>query len=151
MGIIELIRKEDTMPTQPITDAFISSCPQDWAWVENTLLPRLHAAGLRVDFVEAKGKLDAITRGEIVRRIGQARYVVAVLSPASLMNSQAQFEREVALERNYQERIFCLLPVKIAHIDEQQIPKQLTLLATVDFTQPDRVEDAFAHLLWAWE
>jgi hypothetical protein len=139
------------MPPQPVTDAFISSCPEDRSWVDNTLLPRLHAANLRTDFVEAKEKLDAITRGEIIRRIGQARYVVAVLSPASLMNSQAQFEREVALERNYQERIFCLLPVKIAHIDEQQIPKQLALLATVDFTQPRKIEDAFAHLLWAWE
>jgi hypothetical protein len=139
------------MSTHLISDAFISSCPQDWFWVENTLLPRLHAAGLRVDFVKTREKLDAITRGEIVRRIGQARYVVAVLSPASLMDAQAQFEREVALERNYQEKIFCLLPVKIVHIDEEQMPKQLTLLSTVDFTQPDRVEDAFVHLLWAWE
>jgi hypothetical protein len=139
------------MLNQPATDAFISSCPQDRSWVENILLPRLYAANLRIDYVEAKENLDEITRGEIIRRIRQSRYVVAVLSPASLMNLQAQFEREVALERNYQERIFCLLPVKIAHIDEQRIPKQLALLTIVDFTQPHKIEDAFAHLLWAWE
>jgi TIR domain-containing protein len=141
------------MPDQSVYlyDAFISNSPRDRAWVENTLLPRLHAIGLRVYVSTPVKVLDAEAREDIKRRIGQAHYVVAVLSPDSLINHQAQFERDVALERNFLEGVFCLLPIQVAPLDKRQIPNQIGLLTIVDFTQPDKLEEAFAHLLWAWE
>jgi len=132
-------------------DALISASLQDRPWVENTLLPRLQAAGLRIFVTEMVEPLDTEGRAKITRRIGEARYVVAVLSPASLENRQLQFEWEIAIERNFLTRTFCLVPVKIAPLDDSQIPSQLAALTTVDFTKPDKLEMAFAYLLSIWE
>ena len=132
-------------------DAFISASPHDRPWVENTLLPRLQAAGLRVFVTEMVEPLDTEGRAKITHRIGKARYVVAVLSPASLENRQIQFEWETALERNFLTRTFCLVPVKIAPLGDSQIPSQLAALTTVDFTKPDKLEMAFAYLLSIWK
>jgi TIR domain-containing protein len=132
-------------------DALISASLQDRPWVENTLLPRLQAAGLRIFVTEMVEPLDTEGRAKITRRIGEARYVVAVLSPVSLENRQLQFEWEIAIERNFLTRTFCLVPVKIAPLDDSQIPSQLAALTTVDFTKPDKLEMAFAYLLSIWE
>jgi TIR domain len=134
-----------------VYDAFISCSPQDRSWVESILLPRLLASGLQVLVSSSLQNLDADNRQAIVERIGQARYVIAVLSPAALSNQQIQFEWGTALERNFLTGTYCLLPVKIASLDESQIPTQLAALATVDFTKPDKLEMAFAYLLSIWK
>ena len=134
-----------------IYDAFISCSPHDRAWVENILMPRLLKAGLRFLVSSPLQDLDADNRYAIVERIGKARYVIAVLSPAALSNQQTQFEWETALERNFLTGTFSLLPVKIVSLGDRQIPRQLAALATVDFTNPDKLEMAFAYLLSIWE
>lgn len=131
-------------------DAFISCSPQDRSWVESMLLPRLLASGLRVLVSNPLQKLDAGNRHAIVDCIGEARYVIAILSPAALSNQQIQFEWETALERNFLTGTFNLLPVKIAPLDDSQIPRQLAALSTGDFTNPDKLEMAFAYLLSIW-
>lgn len=132
-------------------DAFISCSPQDRSWVESILLPRLLASGLQVLMSSPLQNLNAENRHAIVERIGEARYVIAILSPESLSNQQTQFEWETTLERNFLTGTFCLLPVKIASLDGIQIPKQLAALSTVDFTHPDKLEMAFAYLLSIWK
>jgi TIR domain len=95
--------------------------------------------------------LNAENRHALVERIGEANYVIAILSPASLSNQQTQLEWDIALERYFLTGAFSLLPVKIAALDDSQIPKQLAALSTVDFTKPDKLEMAFAYLLSIWK
>jgi hypothetical protein len=132
-------------------DVFISSSPTDRIWVDTILVPRLRAADLTIMVSDSVLVLDVQARAELAEQIEQAEYILAVLSPDSLQNQQARFERDQALERNFREGVFCLLPIQIAPLDRHQIPKQLASLTTVDFTQPAKVEDAFAQLLWMWE
>src|SRR5215211_2546491 len=84
-----------------VYDAFISCTPQDRSWVESIMLPRLLASGLRILVSSPLQNLDADNRHAIVEHIGEAHYVIAILSPAAFSNQQVQFEWETALERNF--------------------------------------------------
>jgi hypothetical protein len=114
-------------------------------------LLRLQASGLRVLVSSQLQHLDAKNRHAIAAYIDSARYIIAILSPAALVSQQTQFEWEAALDRNFSTGTFCLLPVKIAPLDDSQIPKQIAALASVDFTKPDKLEMAFAYLLSIWK
>jgi hypothetical protein len=138
-------------PNTYLYDAFISSSPVDRWWIETTLMPRLRTAGLRIVLSKPLGVFDSDARTFITEQIAQSHYVIAVLSPASLSDQQATFERNLALERNFREGVFCLLPVQIAPIEPSQLPTQLALLSTVDFTLPEKIEAAFAYLLSMWQ
>jgi hypothetical protein len=134
-----------------VYDAFIACSHQDRSWVDGILLPRLQATGLKILVTSPLQNLDAESRHALVERINEARYVIAVLSPDSLSNQQAQFEWQVALDRNFSTGTFCLLPIKIASLEDSHIPKQLAALASVDFTKPDKLDMAFAYLLSVWK
>jgi hypothetical protein len=128
-------------------DAFISCCPTDRRWVDTFLLPRLHAHGLQVVITPGTQSLDAVDLPLIERSIQQARYTFAILSPAALSDPKATFERDLAQALGYQEQRIRLIPILIAPLMGQRLPTRLAQLATVDFTQPDKVEDMFAYLI----
>jgi TIR domain len=138
-------------PSAYLYDAYISNSPADRSWVETSLVPRLQAAGLRLVVSDRLAVLDSSARAFLADQIEQSHYVIAVLSPDALRDQQTTYERTLALDRNFRDDVFCLLPVQITPLDPRQLPTQLAILTTVDFTQPEKVEDAFAQLLWIWE
>ena len=128
-------------------DVFISSSPTDRVWVHEALLPRLQVADLRVDVSESGEDVDAIGMAELERRIRQARHVVAVLSPNALINRRTIFERDLAQSLDLQEGTFRLLLVRVAPLDERQLPARLAMLSAADFTRPDQVERMFRKVV----
>jgi hypothetical protein len=132
-------------------DTFISCSPQDRAWVEGILLPRLQSAGLQVRVSSPLQRYEPEGRRAIAESINSAQYVIAILSPAALANQQTQLEWEAALERDFLMGTFSLLPVKIAALDNSQLPKQIAALSAVDVTRPDKLEMALAYLLSVWK
>ncbi len=132
-------------------DAYISYVDRepDATWVWDTLLPRLEGAGLRVAVsgnVEEPGVARVVS---IERGIRQAKRTVIVLSETYLADNMADFENVLAQTMGIQEGAYRLLPVKIAPIDERQLPVRLSMLATLDLAHPRRAEREFDRLVRA--
>ncbi len=74
------------MPDEPAYDAFVSYRHQepDKAWVRQTLVPALDAAGLRVCVDHRDFRLGYPIVEEMGRAVEQSRCTVAVLTPAYL-------------------------------------------------------------------
>jgi hypothetical protein len=132
-------------------DAYVSYVDQepDGTWVWDTLVPRLEEAGLRLAVsgdVEKPGVARVVN---IERGIKQAKRTVVVLSEAYLSDYVADFENVVAQTMGVQEGAYRLLPVKIAPIDEGQLPTRLSMLTTLNLTHPRRAEREFGRLVRA--
>jgi len=132
-------------------DAYVSYVDRepDSTWVWETLLPRLEEAGLRVAVsgdVEEPGVARVVS---IERGIRQAKRTVVVLSEAYLADHMADFENVLAQTMGVQEGTYRLLPVKMAAIDESQLPLRLGMLTTLDLAHPRRAEREFDRLLRA--
>jgi hypothetical protein len=61
----------------------------------------------------------------------------------------AEFEANLAQHLGIRERTVRLIPVKIAKLDDADLPLRLDALATLDFTRPGRAEREFDRLLAA--
>ena len=74
------------------------------------------------------------------RGIRQARRTVLVLSPAYLADNMAEFENVLAQTLGIQEGTYRVLPVKMAPVDDAQLPTRLSMLTTLDLahSQPRR-------------
>lgn len=132
-------------------DAYISFVDKepDQIWVWETLVPRLEQAGLRV---AVSGDVDAPGVARVVnieRGIRQAKRTVVVLSDAYLADNFAEFENVLAETMGIQEGAYRLLPVKIAPIDSNKLPVRLSMLTTLDVTQPGRTGREFERLVKA--
>ncbi len=132
-------------------DAYVSYVDQepDGTWVWDTLVPRLEEAGLRIAVsgdVEEPGVARVVN---IERGIKQAKRTVVVLSETYLADYMADFENVVAQTMGVQEGTYRLLPVKIAPIDEGQLPVRLSMLTTLNLTHPRRAEREFGRLVRA--
>jgi hypothetical protein len=132
-------------------DAYISYVDKepDATWVWDTLVPRLEDASLRVAVsgdVEEPGVARVVN---VERGIAQAKRTVLVLSPAYLTDYVADFENVLAQTMGVQEGAYRLLPVKIAPIDEGQLPTRLSMLTTLNLTHPRRAEREFDRLVRA--
>lgn len=130
-------------------DAYISYVEKepDETWVWETLLPRLKDAGLRAavsDDVLQPG-VDRVV--SIPRGIKQAKRTLVVLSEAYLADNWAHFEQVVGQTIGIQEGAYRVLPVKIAPLDEQQIPVGLSRMVIMDFSNPRHVERRFERLI----
>ena len=129
-------------------DAYISYVDRDpdAGWVWDTLVPRLEGAGLRVAVsgdVEAPGVARVVN---VERGIRQAKRTVIVLSEAYLADHMADFENVLAQTMGIQEGSYRLLPVKIAPIDERQLPVRLSMLTTLNLSHPRRAAREFERL-----
>ncbi|MEA3397614.1 MAG: toll/interleukin-1 receptor domain-containing protein, partial [Chloroflexota bacterium] len=132
-------------------DAYVSYVDRepDAAWVWETLVPRLEEAGLRIAVsgdVEEPGVARVVN---VERGIKQARRTVVVLSEAYLADHVADFENVLAQTMGIQEGAYRLLPVKIAPVDEGQLPVRLSMLTTLNLTHPRRAEREFGRLVRA--
>jgi len=132
-------------------DAYVSYVDQepDATWVWDRLVPRLEEAGLRIAVsgdVEEPGVARVVN---IERGIRQAKRTVVVLSETYLADYVADFENVLAQTMDVQEGTYRLLPVKIASIDKGRLPTRLSMLTTLNLTQPRRAEREFARLIRA--
>jgi hypothetical protein len=132
-------------------DAYISYVDRepDATWVWDTLLPHLQKAGLRVAIsgdVEEPGVARVVN---IERGIRKAKRTVIVLSDAYLTDSLAEFENILAQDKSIQEGTYRLLPVKITPVAESLLPVRLSMLATLDLTDPRRAERNMDRLVQA--
>jgi Caspase domain/TIR domain len=132
-------------------DAYISYVDQepDATWVWETLVPRLEEVHLRIA-VSADAEDPGVARVVgIERGIKQSRRTLVVLSPSYLADHLAAFENTLGQTLGIQEGTYRLLPVKIAQIDEKQLPLRLSMLNMVDLTHPNRSIREFDRLMRA--
>jgi hypothetical protein len=132
-------------------DAYVSYVDRepDATWVWETLVPRLEAVGLRVAVsgdVEEPGVARVVN---VERGIKQAKRTMVVLSETYLSDYGADFENVLAQTMGVQEGTYRLLPVKIAPVDEGQLPTRLGMLTTLDLTHSRRAEREFERLVEA--
>ena len=132
-------------------DAYVSYVERepDATWVWDRLLPRLEEAGLRIAVsgdVEEPGVARVVN---IERGMRQAKRTVIVLSEAYLADHVADFENVLAQTMSIQEGSYRLLPVKMAPLDESQLPVRLSMLTTLNLFHPRRAEREFGRLVRA--
>jgi hypothetical protein len=121
----------------------------DYQWVWRELRPRLKESNLRVAVSEDVWEPGLARVVNMERGITQSRRTIVVLSPAYLANAVAEFEANLAQHLGIMERTVRLIPVKIAKLDDADLPLRLDALATLDFTRPGRAEREFDRLLAA--
>jgi len=130
-------------------DAYISYVDKggdaDFVW--ETLVPKLEAAELKVAVSgdSAAPGVPRIVGGE--RAIRQAKRLVVILSEAYLTDGMGDFENVLGQTMSIQEGTYRLLPVKIAPIAEGRLPVRLSMLETLDLTNPRRAERNYERLI----
>jgi hypothetical protein len=132
-------------------DAYNSFANQDpdSSWIQDVLVPRLQAAGLRTaisgdSWEPGVGRVTSIARG-----IKESKRTVIVLSPAYVTENLAVFQAELAASLGLDEGSYRLLPVRCAPVAQKDLPLWLSYLVDVDFTVPSRIERAFTKLISA--
>lgn len=130
-------------------DAYISYVEQepDETWVWDTLIPRLEEAGLRV---AVSGEVETAGVAKVVgieQAMKQCKRIIVVLSPTYLADQMADFQNVLAQTLAIYEDSYRLLPVKIAQIDEAQLPMRLRMLSTINLIHPRRAAREFNRLV----
>lgn len=124
-------------------DIFISHAPADQEWVDEWLLPRLEAAGLRV----AVGYRDFVVGTPMVENIEWAvrssHRTVVVLTPAWLEDEWNAFEALLVRTMDPAARQRKLLPVLLQPCE---LPELIDSLAKVDLTVERRWEKQLKRL-----
>lgn len=111
-------------------DVFVSYSPEDRAWVEKWLLPRLEQAELRVfdhdDFIVGMPRLENIERA-----VELSRRTIVVLTPAWLASEWNAFEAMLVRASDPAARRRRLIPVLLKPCE---LPDALRALEPADFT-----------------
>jgi hypothetical protein len=132
-------------------DAYISYVDKgtDAEFVWDTLVPKLEGAGLKVSVSgdSAEPGVPRIIGGE--RAIRQAKRTLVVLSETYLADGMAEFENVLGETMSIQEGTYRLLPLKIAPIAEDRLPVRLSMLETLDLTNPRRADRNYERLIRA--
>ena len=129
-------------------DAYLSYADRDpdSTWVWETLIPRLEREGLRVIVSGASRDPGVPLVVNSERGIRQAKRTLVLLSAAYLEDNMADFENVAAQSVGIEEGSYRLLPVKIGPVDQAELPVRLRMLATIDLTDPRRVDREFGRL-----
>jgi hypothetical protein len=132
-------------------DAYISfaNAPADLAWIEQTLVPRLTQAGIRLAVSSDIDQPGVPKIVNIEQAILDTKRTILVLSKAYLVDHIVDFENTIAQTLGVMEAKARVLPIKIEALDEKQLPLRLRMLAMLDFTQAKHTEKEFARLLRA--
>ena len=132
-------------------DAYISyaDIEPDKSWVRDTLLKRLGESGLRIALSKdvEEGGVDRVVT--IERGIKQSKRTIIALSDSYLSDYWAGLQNVLAMTLGIQEGAYRLLPIKITPFDESQLPTRLSMLATLDLTDPSSTEREFDRLVQA--
>jgi hypothetical protein len=127
-------------------DVFISYSHKDEAWVTQTLLPRLEAAGLRVcidyrDFVPGKPAL--LNMQDAAKT---SHFTLLVMTPAWVSSEWTLFESLLARTPDPAGLQRRTIPLRL---EDCEIPEFIAMLTYVDFARPDRLDVAWTMLLTA--
>jgi hypothetical protein len=131
-----------------IHDAYISYTDRDsdYAWVWDTLVPKLKAAGVKVAVSGDSLDLGVPRVVSVERGIQQARRIVVVHSEAYKQDHAAEFENVLAQDLGMQEGTYRVVPIRL---DAAEMPPRLGMLVSLDMTRPARVEREFERLVRA--
>lgn len=130
-------------------DAYVSFADRepDAAWVWETLIPRLEEAGLRLAISGLSGDPGVAIVVNTERGIRQSKRTLLILSPNYLADNMAEFENTLGQTMGIQEGTYRLLPIKIAPVDESQLPVRISMLQSLDITDKYRARYAFPTLI----
>ncbi len=136
-------------------DAYINYRDQsaDADWVEKTLVPRLHKAGLKV---AVPGDREVIPPGVPIilgseRAIEQSKRTLVILSDTSLEDQKTELDGLMGLHNNFRNGTYGLIPVLIPPIQKNRIPLRFDVLQGIDFSRPDRVDAEMDKLIRSLE
>jgi hypothetical protein len=127
------------MPIKPTYeyDVFISYAKQDKSWVENELLPRLQAKGLKpfIDFIDFKpGKSEL---GEIERGIRSSRKTLLMISPYYLKDNLSESEKHLTRYMGLKAKETRCIPVIITPC---RLPDDIRYLVCIYLTSKNKQE-----------
>lgn len=128
------------MPTVDYAhDAYISYCPPDRTWVEETLAPRLKAAGLDVIAGDRDFEVGRARISNIERAIDTSRHTLLVITPAWLNSAWAELENLLASSLDPAGRQRRMIPLILA---PTELPTRLAMFTAADFTGSATQDDA---------
>jgi TIR domain/CHAT domain len=144
-------KTEQSISGDFLYDAYICYVDRepDRLWVWDTLVPRLERAGIEV---AVSGDVDIPGVPKIVnieQGIRQAKRTVIVLSDAYLTDNMAEFEHTLGQTMGIQEGTYRLLPIESMPFDRSRLPTRLSMLTTLDLSNPRRIDREFDRLLQA--
>ncbi len=131
-------------------DAYISyvDVEPDASYVWDTLVPRLEAAGLRVAVSNDSEDPGVARVVGVERAIRESKRTVLVLSEAYRTDHLADFQNVLGQTLGIEEGTARLLPVRIGPI-AGALPTRLSMLTTLDLSQPARADREFRRLVAA--
>jgi cellulose biosynthesis protein BcsQ len=129
-------------------DVFVSHNRRDKRWVRDSV-DEWRASGLRVFFDE-----DSISPGEdvvsaIEDAIANSRFVVLVLSPASIASNWVALEASITLFQDADSLERRLIPVRIEQIDTSSLRPAIRRLNCVDLSNLSTYQREYGRLLSA--
>jgi hypothetical protein len=122
-------------------DVFISYHPANRVWVQDTLFPRLQAAGLRV-IDDRNFQVGVPTLDNIERAVDTSRHTLIVMTPEWLSNTWGEFEGLLAQTSDPAGRRRRLIPLPL---EPSRLPSRIAMLTYADFTGSE--EQAEAEML----
>jgi hypothetical protein len=140
-------RHEETpMPDQPgyTHDVFISYSHKDQDWVNNELLPRLEAAGLKVIIDHRDFEPGTPSLVNMERAVDCCRHTLLVLTPNWVASEWTDFESLLVGTTDPAARRRRLVPLML---EKCQPPARIRLLTYADFTDPGRRDQETTRLI----
>jgi TIR domain/CHAT domain len=142
---------EQSISEDFLYDAYICYVDRepDRSWVWDTLVPKLERAGINI---AVSGDVDLPGVPKIVnieQGIRQAKRTVIVLSDAYLTDNMAEFEHTMGQTMGIQEGTYRLLPIESMAFDRSRLPTRLSMLTTLDLSDPSRIDRGFDRLVQA--
>jgi hypothetical protein len=125
-------------------DVSISYSHYDHVWVQETLLPRLEQAGLRVCIDYRDFIIGTPTLLNIEQAVDTSRHTLIVLTPAWVESEWTQMESLLVGTADPAARRRRLIPLLLQPC---QRPARIAALTHADFTQPEQHATEFTRLL----
>jgi TIR domain len=125
-------------------DVFISYSHCDRVWVQETLLPQLESAGLRVCIDYRDFIIGTPTLINIEQVVDTSRHTLIVLTPAWVESEWTQLESLLVGTADPAARQRRLIPLLLKPC---QCPSRIAALTHADFTQPEQHATEFTRLL----
>jgi hypothetical protein len=126
-------------------DVFISYRHQDSEWVNQTLLPRLEAAGLRVR-TDKDFEVGMAIEANVEDSIRQSRVTLLVLTPDYLASKWTDFEMALVDQLEPATRQRRVIPVMLQTCE---LPLRIRSMSYADFTRSEDADAQFQRLLTA--
>jgi TIR domain len=127
-------------------DAFISYSHVDREWVDNSLVPPLELAGLRIAIDHRDFAIGAYSQENMENYVDASRHVVIVLSPSWVKSEWSNFEFLMASADDPLARRRKIIPLLIA---PTELPKQIKIRTYADLRDPSVLDAEMKRIIWA--